>query len=231
MKTKITFIAVLVMVTSSLTLLKGQTSIGLSGGVNYAWYTFSGAKDNQDTLKLVKDASSGLPLLYITVPIEYRINPHFALQPEMAFLQKGTRTNINLDAETFASSDLRINYIQLPLLAKILFGTDKIGWNFYAGPSLSYAVGGKIKSTLVFQGQEIALEQKINWEEINYHRFDAGIIGGMGLTLKAGPGNIAIDIRYQFDLTKPYSAPSDIIPHNSGIGFLAGYSIPLVKKG
>src|SRR5690242_10651190 len=81
----------------------------------------------------------------------------FSLQPELTFVQKGFSAESKgefYDGEAIyefsADQNFKINYLEIPVLAKLEFGSDKARFFAYAGPSLGLALGGKMKAEVTY---------------------------------------------------------------------------------
>lgn len=74
-----------------------------------------------------------------------------SFQPELRYIQKGVKLEAKLST-FFEGADFRVNadfhqridYLEVPLLAKFTFG-EQTKLFFTAGPSISYGIGGKTK--------------------------------------------------------------------------------------
>jgi hypothetical protein len=76
------------------------------------------------------------------------------IQPEINFVQKGFRIDATGEFEyegvytLTAQQSYRLNYLDIPVLAKYTWGGSKIKISVVAGPSASFALGGKYKAKL-----------------------------------------------------------------------------------
>lgn len=83
------------------------------------------------------------------------IGKSFYFQPELLFIQKGTKFSFSFSDPT-ASIDadikLIVNYIELPLMIKTILSTSNSNINLFlnAGPSIALGISGKIKYDLTF---------------------------------------------------------------------------------
>ena len=141
----------------------------------------------------------------------------FSVQPELSFVQKGYKVD---DSGDFAGSEsyyhlttqqeYTINYLEIPVLAKYEFGSDKLRIALQAGPSLGFGLGGKFKSSMRVQ-DEFEYDDTTDTEgdirfydsdEVNVasfdHNVDFGLQAGAGVTLFE---RIALDVRYGMSLT------------------------------
>lgn len=213
-------------------MLYAQVSVGLRGGVNFARATF-----DVETMDLENVNKEYLPGAYITVPVEVQLANFFALQAEPAYIQKG----INLSQETevddesghiiMYEADLstRINYLTLPVLAKGFLGNDNLRFYAVAGPEVGYALNGKHKMEMsLTNGDKIneEIEEDIDFDEEEISRFDFGILFGAGVEVKAGPGSVILDGRYNlglYDIDRDEEIKAEML--NRGIAVSVGYML------
>lgn len=215
-------------------MLYAQVSVGLRGGVNFAKATF-----DVETMDLENVNKEYLPGAYITLPVEVQLGNFFALQAEPAYIQKG----INLNQETevddesghiiMYDADLttRINYLTLPVLAKGFLGNENLRVYAVAGPEIGYALNGKHKMEMsLTNGDKTTeeIEEDIDFDEEEISRFDFGMLFGAGLQIKAGPGSVILDGRYNlglYDIDRGEEFETEML--NRGIGVSVGYMLPL----
>ncbi|PAC26305.1 porin family protein [Flectobacillus sp. BAB-3569] len=124
-----------------------------------------------------------------------------SFQPEINFVNKGTKLNWEE-----RNTNLTLNYLEVPLLAKYSFGPLYIN----AGPSVAM---------LLTKEQDVVKDygNKPN-------RFEIGAQAGIGLAIPVGTGKVIIDGRYHLGFT-------DIVKQmnvkNRGVMVSLGYAIPL----
>ena len=125
----------------------------------------------------------------------------FSLQPELLFHQKGY-TSEYMESEISESYTITMNYLELPVLAKVNFG------NFYAatGTYFGFGVGGKYKGSNTYMGHTVHHEGKVKFgeEPDNYagsnqyvNPFDFGLQFGAGVKVRV----VVIDLRFGLGLT------------------------------
>jgi Outer membrane protein beta-barrel domain len=118
------------------------------------------------------------------------VTPGFSLVSELYFIRKGGKLKAN-NPFTGKESNLRLNTIELPVLARFHIG------KFYlnAGPSIAYTLSGKRKIEEV--STKLSFENAVE----GFKRFDAGIQMGGGVEFPLKRRRIAVDIRYNYGLT------------------------------
>lgn len=137
-------------------------SVGLQAGLNISNATTTPATD-----------SSNRTGFKVGVFVEAPVMPgFFYVQPELNFLQKGA-TNTHFG--TMATS--KLNYLELPLLAKLKFNVSSIKPFVLAGPSVAYALSGNVEGPGLTVGKERFSNLDLSF----------GLGGGVNLPLGNGP--------------------------------------------
>ncbi len=204
-----------------------QISIGVRVGANFANQNF-----DADGLSISPDGLTGLAF---GIPIEIGITESFAVQPELNFIQKGSSIEFSdeIFGETFESkTDTRINYIEIPILAKVKFGTETIDAYLAAGPTIGFGMSGKVETEVTAAGVTESAEEDIDFDEDGIKRSDIGLSIGAGAGIAAGPGSLFLDLRYVLGLSN--ISDNDGVPDdeqvdvtNRGFQVSIGYLFPL----
>lgn len=168
---------------------------------------------------------------------EFGLTDGFAIQPEINFIQKGSTVEASFTGNADVKIEARINYLEVPVLAKFRFGSDKLDIQVFAGPSIGYALSGRAKTTLagVKASEKIEFDNDIDDDGVRDQRWDISAVLGLGGSMSAGPGQIVLDVRYGLDFTD-FSKFKDGRPedyqrsYNRGLGISLGYQIPLTAK-
>ncbi len=149
----------------------------------------------------------------------------FSVQPELLFIQKGERYDTR-GVKTSAT----LNYLELPVLAKISVGSPSIKGYLNAGPSLGLGLTGKQK----IEGGEDDGETDIRFGDPTNdgrryldNRFDFGVQFGGGVNLGLGPGAVIADVRYGLGISDLNDEDKS---KNRTFAFTLGYAIPLSGK-
>lgn len=176
--------------------LRNDFAIGVNGGVVMDKISFD------PTIKQVfkPGPSCGITARYTC---EKYFNLVCAIQAEINYAQMGWKELIETSTDTY---ERHINYLQVPLLARLGIGKEKRGVMGYLilGPQLGFCLGDKEK-----RGGE--------WSETNLHlrpnyviqqydlpiqrKFDYGITGGLGLEVSTAIGHFMLEGRYYFGLS------------------------------
>lgn len=162
-----------------------QFSVGPRMGINLA--TITSDPDNRD------DIVQNLGFQFGAVGnIEF--NELLSLQPELLFSQKGIKFKNGSDY-----IKLTTNYLEIPVLIKVSFGSDDFKGFFNAGPYFGYWLSGK--SIICFDGKTEKDIYEFDDEGNNQdNRLDLGLSFGGGMAFKIGSGNLIFDLRYGLGL-------------------------------
>ncbi len=169
---------------------------GIKGGLNLA--NLSG--DIEDVK--IKMAFGG------GVWMNYAINEAFSVQPELFFMMKGAKADVDdIDA------GIRANYIDIPVLAKYAIPMEgDFGINLFAGPYLAFLMSAEE----YYEDEDADIKDDL--ESLDY-----GLVFGAGFDYKLESGVITFDARYALGLTNMVKDSDDWEVKNTGIQFLVGY--------
>ncbi|MGI9140284.1 MAG: porin family protein [Gemmatimonadaceae bacterium] len=150
--------------------------IGVTAGVNLA--TVSGGGDD----------TKNLTGFMVGVSFIHRMTHMFAFQPEIAYSMKGAKFDDGVD-----EGEVKINYIDVPLLLKITLGPEMTMGQarpaLYLGPYAAFNMSCDIKT----EGVSVECDAF----DAEPKTVDFGAIAGVGMDF----GNFNIFARYQFGLT------------------------------
>lgn len=132
----------------------------------------------------------------VGVSFIHRMTDMFAFQPEIAYSMKGVKFDDGVD-----EGELKLAYIDVPLLAKITFGPEMTMGQarpaLYLGPYAAFNMSCEIESVGVSADCETA--------DADPKTVDFGAIAGAGMDF----GNLNIFARYQFGLTNIFDGTDD----------------------
>lgn len=194
---------------------KAQTiSVGPRLGVNFSNIS---TEEDLDT-KMTTGIHGG-------VAVNIGLNDMFSIQPEILYTQKGYEVETTgefLGYPVKMEQDATLNYLQIPVLARLSFGDDT---KFFvnAGPSFGFGMGGKAKTTTTFMGKESNEDTDIESGDME---MDLGLMVGAGVGIKAGPGMLTLEGRYDHG----FSAIFKDVPNetkNRTIGVSVSYMFPI----
>lgn len=193
--------------------------VGIKGGVNSSTLT------GNDTVRFDKKQ---LPGFHIGLLANIGVSDVLSLQPEITYSRQGLavifKNDPNLDR-----GKAYINYINVTLLAKAMFGGESIRFFLNAGPYAGYIISGKNVFKYKFFG--ITVEDKYDFVSKgrgdDLKRLDLGATVGIGATFRAGPGDVVADLRYSLGLGSVSENPLFQKYANSVFSISLGYVIPL----
>ncbi|MEP6472981.1 MAG: porin family protein, partial [Gemmatimonadota bacterium] len=112
---------------------------------------------------------------FVDIPLGERLG----FEPELLYVQKGARTDINGGLQ----STLKLDYLELPLLLKLLLPTassTRVGPNFFAGPAIGFKVGCAVSSHQQ-NGPPMATSQNCTDGGPSVRSTDLSLVFGLGL--------------------------------------------------
>ena len=208
-----------------------QVSLGLKTGVNFANITTPDI-----SIVNIPDVQTNKTFTFGAVA-EFGISNGFAIQTEANYSKKGfvidegiplELANIPLPLGVEVRTDL--NYIDIPVLAKYNFGNELIGGYVTAGPTMSFASGGRFRTAANFIIDFNVVDQKFDFDDLNISKFDIGASIGAGGMVNLGATKLFIDARYTHGFTKLDNIPViDLDFRNKNFALTTGFLIPLNK--
>lgn len=160
----------------------------------------------------------------VGVGYEFILFRNISLLPEVTFVQKGFKAEEESYEDPYAHTtksnlDMVVNYLEIPVIAKIKFGKGVTKFYLTAGPSIAYGLGGKLKAS-----QSDSYENNPDWDtsikkdykvkfgdvpenyqgtlfEILNNKVEVGAQLGAGAELF---GKVIVDVRYSMGLSKLY---------------------------
>lgn len=122
-------------------------SIGARGGILLANLEFTPRESGDPSYKDIIVPQGALF-------VEIGIGNFFAIQPEIMYGTHGGKYNESLSSTEFgvtvsstADVNIKINTIEIPLLAKVKLGPDAVKFHILAGPSFGFGLNGSWLST------------------------------------------------------------------------------------
>lgn len=198
--------------------------IGIAGGVNLSSMDFQPTVRQKKLLGL----NSGISMRYTS---EKYFKMICAAQLEINFAQRGW--DEDFDDKTGNGYSRLLNYIEIPFLAHLAFGKEPYGLQFFInlGPQIGFMLGDseKYKGEWDIESRPTATQSIYN-KPVD-HKFDYGILGGIGLELKTKSGNFFIEGRYYYglgDIFKNSKTDDFGRSANNTISARLGYSIRIL---
>jgi len=200
----------------------------------------------------------------IAVPIEIAFGDMFAIQPEIMYGSQGykveeseTTTEGTVTIRSKIDGQLKANTLEIPLLAKVKFGTELLKFHVLAGPSIGFGLGGEAEATGTIVATENTTGEVVFEEEFS-EKGDLKFVGndydpddvndgqfafaktninahfGAGVNLMLGSATLFFDARYILglsDLSPKAEGESDdghTTTKGKRIGLSVGVLFPLV---
>lgn len=215
----------LVFAIGAISITSTLAQVGFKAGANFATLAQEGDGLTKDD---IENRSIVGPVLGLTFGMN--LGDIITIQPELLYSQSGGSNTYNI-LGTVTRNTYRINYLELPVLAKLQLGNSNqqgIGIHLAAGPWIGYALNGKYKSKTTLDDSVIAetedsftFDDKDNAERINY-----GMIGAAGVSI----GKIVLDLRYNYGFNNLLDKDADNNNDNKpvlqtrGVALTLGYT-------
>ncbi len=176
---------------------KPHISIGGHGGVTLSQMSFSPSITQSWPVGLTFGAQA-----------RYAEEKLCGVIAELNFTQRGWKETFKHDATlTYART---LNYVSLPIMTHINFGTDRVRFFVNLGPEFSYMIGDNISSNFdyVNPGADFPANRRKNQMSMKVkNKFDYGITAGLGCEFWVKPRqSVYIEGRYYFGLGNIYPA-------------------------
>lgn len=205
-----------------------QVQIGIRGGANWG---FASKPEYLGSLTPTFYPTAGpTGAIFLDIPLSDRVS----FRPEVAYVQKGVAIKQSLDINLGgfslplgATVAYQSQNIEIPLLAKINMSDGPVQPYLIAGPAVSYALDGRIRT----RASALVTTQPFD-VDVNYggmlSRWDVGAVGGLGLAMDAGAGKFFIEGRYTHGFTRQIQVPVvNVNVRNRGASVSLGYSFPI----
>jgi hypothetical protein len=224
-----------------------QVSIIPKAGFTLATQRFEKMRSADDqTIKIIRGFTAGIGF---NVPVGK--NKLFSIQPELVYIQKGYLAEYYAGIASTTISHHLLNYLEMPVLGQVRFGTAQIKVVATAGPSLAYGLNGRYAHSntnelfsdyserVRFRKAPANASPDVRYLDPAYfNRLDLGVQAGLGIGLAAGRGVLQLEARYGHGLTHFFKGnddnyrPYDDHPNywNRAAAFTLGYAIPLKGK-
>lgn len=205
-----------------------QVQIGVRGGANLG---FASKPAYLNSLTPAFRPSTGpTGAIFLDIPISDRVS----FRPEVAYVQKGVSIKQSLDINLGgfnlpfgATVAYQSQHIEIPLLAKFNLSDGAVQPYLIAGPAVSYAVDGRIRTRATALVTTQPFDVDVNYGGM-LSRWDVGAVGGLGLAMDAGAGKFFIEGRYTHGFTRQIQLPIvNANVRNRDIALSLGYSFPI----
>ncbi|GAB3777666.1 hypothetical protein GCM10028818_25230 [Spirosoma horti] len=205
-----------------------QVQIGIRGGANWG---FASKPDYLGSLTPNFHSSVGpTGALFLDIPLSERVS----FRPEVAYVQKGVAIkqgfDLNVGGFTLplgATIAYQSQHIEIPLLFKVNLTDGAVQPYLIAGPAVSYAFDGRIRTRASALVTTRPFDVDVNYGGM-MSRWDVGAVGGLGLSMDAGTGKFFIEGRYTQGFTRQVQVPVvNVNVRNRGVALSLGYSFPI----
>ena len=228
---KILFFIVCLVVTTSLFAL--DVTMGGAIGINYGWNSGDDWDNMLDgrkqSLLMTSPTATVTDSAEIGVEVgafwDIAVNNFFSIQPELnlVLLFVGVKDEYEIYTPTysFISRNLtfKATFFEIPILAKFNFGTGKVKFSVFAGPSLIIMLGD-----LNSDADNYDFYDENDYDKkIDYYLL-LGCAVGAGCSIPAGSGKFILDLRYRRTLMN-YRDAFDARANT--VGLRIGYGIDL----
>ena len=205
-----------------------QVQIGLRGGANWGFASKPAYLGN--LMPTFHPTVGPVGAIFLDIPLSDRVS----FRPEFSYVQKGVAVkegfDLNLGGFNLplgATVAYQSQNLEVPLLAKINLSEGSVQPYLIAGPAVSYALDGRIRTraSALFTTRPYDID-------VNYggmlSRWDVSAVGGLGLSMDAGAGKFFIEGRYTQGFTRQIQVPVvNVNVRNRGVAVSLGYSFPI----
>lgn len=227
MKKRVIYFAAIFLSLSTVVSAQFYTGIRVGGNLNNV--------SLPTIIDLVAPNVEYLPGVNLGITTEYGISDHFSIISEANYQEKGFRIRENMDVNLFnldiplgVRVDTKVRYVDIPVMAKYAFGNGGVKGYLAAGPQVSYALNGRVKTRADFLFDFNLTNIPINFSTVNYQRFDVAAVIAAGVDIPAGNGKVFFDARFSQGLSDSFKLPViDLNIKNHGFGFGVGYKMAL----
>lgn len=156
------------------------------------------------------------------VSLQFPMGSKFALQPEALFLSKGAKLRQPFVGTAGARTNIRLDYLEIPVLLRYDFSREVIGPHMYIGPSVGFNVGCRLQ----YGGgtEEEALgNTDCDRDDFKPKTLDYGLTVGAGVDFNLGPLAATGGLRYGIGLADIRDDNSDEFKSRVNNGVLSLY--------
>lgn len=194
-----------------------ELAVGASFGVTFSSVSFSPEKVKESQLM---GFNGGATIRWIT-------EKNLGLQGELNFTQQGWKEKFDDPGQKYSRT---INYVELPILTHIYFGSKRFHAFLNLGPKIGYAISESTESNI--NGATTSQSTTAQHDLPVQQKFDWGLCGGPGIELRTGIGYFILEGRYYYALGDIFrSRKEDPLPKSAGqvISAKLTYLLPIIK--
>lgn len=164
---------------------KQEFSIGGSFGMTFSKVSFTSISSKVKT-NMKQGYSGGITFRWIS-------EKNLGLLGELNFAQYGWDEQFEDTQYKYART---LNYVELPILTHVYFGSKRFRVFVNLGPKIGYLIGENSDKMLGEESSETAPQHDMAVQK----RFDWGLCGGPGFELRTGIGTFQLEGRYYYAL-------------------------------
>lgn len=209
-RTTLAAVAALVMAAGS---GSAQAAMGLKAGANLA--SLTGAADADAITGLTAGAYLGLG-----------VGDRLALQLEATYAVRGgdaVRIGANALDDGAPPSDVRLSYVEVPLLLRAGYPGERLLPSIFMGPYAAFLLSCRIT---LEDGSEGDCDDDARSAWFQPRSTDYGLMAGGGLDFALGESTVFVDVRYVLGLLSIHGGDAMDLRHR-GPTITGGFAIPL----
>lgn len=188
------------------------SSSGLKVGLSMVKMTGEGTEELEDAFELSLKSKMGF---CVGGFMTFDLMPGIEFQPEILFVQKGTKGEEEFFGETLKVT-VSASYIDVPLLFKYLVPAQgAVSPSLFAGPYFGFKISDSVK---------IEYADESETEDMDAKSLDYGLVFGAGVDYPLGTGKLVFDVRYVLGLANINSEEDEGAVKNGGLMVMIGYA-------
>jgi hypothetical protein len=151
--------------------------------------------------------------------VEWFDHPVFSVVSQIEYANRGTHLVYQLPGGT-RSTDGSVNYLSIPILAKVVVPMGAVSPYFLVGPRADFLVG--------YQEFVVLLSGNPNYRDLLYSDFKKAMVGGsIGVGVQFDsllPVSALVELRYNIDFIDSYDK-NNLKVHNNAIDAWLGFAL------
>lgn len=191
-----------------------QAAVGIKAGANLAG--LSGGDGTETVTGLAAGAYLG-----------FGLGDRLALQIELGYGVRGggdVAIGANALDDAASPSDLRLSYVEVPLLLRAGYPGERLLPSLFLGPYAAFLTSCRLT---LEDGSEGACDDEDRSAWFEPRGTDYGMVVGGGLDLAMGESTVFVDVRYALGLLSIQGGSNGMDLRNAGLTITGGFAIPL----
>lgn len=190
---------------------KPEWNIGVGFGPTFSSVDFQSVPNSENANKM-RISTKNQMQYHGGIAIRYISEKNIGIIAELNYSQEGWEQNFSKN-DAFANLGFehshQLNYFELPILTHIYFG-NKVRFFFNLGPKIGFLISDSEKINDKLENY-LASGVSPSFETNQYYRMaenkiDYALMAGLGLEIRTGIGNFALEGRYSFGLGDIYKS-------------------------